>query len=215
MWRPFRSAGHWEVWDLPIGSLSALHLSAMLCAIHVLAEAAQQHLFCSGSLDLRCIRPPCWPAVSSLCDPGNQTSRCLAVSAGFCASKWSPELREIYVPAGILSGVTAQVTRTAVWSLTHWDSWGACLLGRQKAMMSDLGNHVSAVFSNCICHRLEQSIETFEPLKQLEAPSPPAKILIWPHDKHSSSGICYLPWTSEKCFRQEMWQVVTWFSWLW
>lgn len=190
MWRSFRFAGYYKFLDLLIGSLSASHFSAMLCAIHVLAKAAQQHLFCSGFLDLRCVRPPCWPAVSSVCDPGNQSPWCLAVSAGFCASKWSPELREIYLPAGILSGVTAQVTRIAVWSLIHWDSWGACLLGRQKAMKSDLGNHVSAVFFHDICHRLEQSIETFEPFKQPEAPSPAAKILIWPHDKHSSSGIC-------------------------
>lgn len=44
MWRSFRSAGHREVWDLPIGSLSASHFSALLCAILVLAKAAQQPL---------------------------------------------------------------------------------------------------------------------------------------------------------------------------
>lgn len=194
LWRPFRSAGRCDVWDLPIGSRFALHFSAVLCAIHVLAKAARQHLLCSGAPYLRCIRPPCWPAVSFVCDPGNQTPWCLAVSAGFYASKWSPELREIYLPEGILSGVTAQVTRTAVWSLIHWDSWGARLLGWQKAMKSDLGNNFSAVFFYGICHRLEQSVEIFEPLKQLEAPSPAAKILIWPHDKHSSSGICPELW---------------------
>lgn len=57
-------------------------------------------------------------------------------------------------------------------------------------MKSDLGNHFSAVFFHDICHRLEQSIETFEPLRQLEAPSPAASIITCPHDKHASPGIC-------------------------
>lgn len=147
-----------------------------------------------------------------LCVIPGITPHCLAVSAGFYAYKWNPELREICLPAGILSGVTAQVTELLC-SLIHWDSWDACLLGRQKAMKYDLGNNFSAVFFHNICHSLEQSIETFEPFRQLEAPSSAANILAWPHDKHSF--LRYLPRTSEKCFRQVMWQVITWLSWWW
>lgn len=76
------------------------------------------------------------------------------------------------LPAGIFSGVTAQVTQTAVWSFIHWDSWGACLLGRQKAMKPDLGNLSSAVFVYDICHRLEKSIEIFQPLGTARSSQP-------------------------------------------
>lgn len=152
MWRPFRSARHLDVWDSLIRWMSALHFSAMLFAIHVLANAAQQHLLCCGTPYSRCIGPPYRPAVSSACDPGNQIEICSTCRA-LCLQVRSWAQGDL--PAGILSGVTAQVTLTAVWSLMRWASWGACLLDRQKGMKSDLGSYFSAVFFCDTCYRLE------------------------------------------------------------
>lgn len=155
MWRPFRSARRCDVWDSLIQSISALHFSAVLSAIHALANAAQQRLFCWGSPYSRCVGPPCWPAVSSACDPGNGIE--IMVLSSICkalclqARSWA----EGDLPAGISPGVTAQVPWTAVWSLMHWASQAGCLLGRQKAMKSDLGNNFSAVFFCDPCYRLE------------------------------------------------------------
>lgn len=154
MWRSFRSARHSDVWDSFIRLISALHFSAVLFAIHMLANAAQRHLLCGTPYSI-CIGPPCWPAVSSVCDPGHHVE--IMVLSNICRAlclqvkSWA----QGDAPAGIVSGVTAQVTQTAVWSLMHWASWGACLLGRQKATKSDLGSNFSAVFFCDTCYRLE------------------------------------------------------------
>lgn len=130
MWRPFRSARRCDVWDSLIRLVSALHFSAMLFAIHMLANAAQQHLFYCGTPYSRCIGPLCWPAVSSACDPGTQIE--IMVLSSICRAlclqvrSWA----QGDLPVGILSGVTAQVTQTAVQSLNALGQL-RCLSSRQ------------------------------------------------------------------------------------
>jgi len=82
-WRPFRSAGRCDVWVSLVRLVSALHFSALLFAVHMLANATQQHLFCCcGTPYSRCIGLLCWPAVCSACDPGSQVE--IVVLSSIC-----------------------------------------------------------------------------------------------------------------------------------